>query len=49
MGLTNTVFSSGVDLKAHVTVTLIGPQHVLTHTVLTDVWVQSTLIDIWVR
>ena len=44
---TYTALPSDVHLKACVAVTLVSPQHVLTHPVMTDVRVQGTLVNIW--
>ena len=44
---TYTALPSDVHLKACVAVTLVCSQHVLTHTVMTDVRVQGTLVNIW--
>ena len=44
---TYTALPGGVHLEACVAVTLVRSQHVLTHTVMTDVRVQGTLVNIW--
>lgn len=43
---TNTVFARQVDLKAFIAGAFVCPQHVLTHSVLADVRVEGTLVNI---
>lgn len=44
--LTNTVFATGVSLIANVTDAAVASSQVLTYAILTNVWVQCTLIDV---
>lgn len=44
--LTDTVFATGVRLVANVTDAAVASSQVLTYAILTDVWIQGTLIDV---
>lgn len=43
---TNAAFARQVHLKAFIAGAFVCPQHVLTHTILTDVRVKGALVDI---
>lgn len=43
---TNAVFARQVHLEALVAAAFVRPQHVLAHSVVTDVWVQGAFVNI---